>query len=909
MLQINSMIDSEETAGYLSNYYALEDNELESKKLTKDAVNYKSQNVVLPAEMKGNWGGKISKEMGLSGSVDTTTFKNLVHGQSPDGKPLTSKIKGYRRAGYDFTIDVPKSVTLATLVYDDHRILDAFNKSREKMMYEIEKDVETRVRKEGLNHNRKTGKLIYADFVHTTDRPVGDTADPQLHAHIFVFNVTQDPIENEFKSIQLGNVKQNGNYYNAIFNAHLAKELAKLGYDIEQTKNGFEIKGISRDSIEQYSKRTKQIEKFAKDNEVLDPKSKAKLGRQVRASKDYSKSMEELKNDWNDQSNQVERQLVRDAIDGFQKPNYSENLSTDQIIHNSIRHCLERQSTISEKDLITDILKNSVEYGYTLDDITFDLNKAVKNKKILKGVDNGIPHYTTKEILDSEKRILELVKRQDEKKINSYNKPQDVPEFLSDEQKKVIEQIGLSKSNISIVNGKAGTGKSTTLSTISKNWERIGGNTIAIAPTSKAAQLLADDGFDAMTLQKFITSQEQLDNCLIILDEAGMASTQQLEQVLEIASSGSNKVILAGDTSQHKSVQKGHSLKLIEEKGNVPLYSLTQIRRQKNQEYLNIVNSIAQDNIPDAIKMMEEQGKFSIQDSDKDRHTTIAQDYVGLTRVSYKTGKNPNINAMVVTLTHEEGDRITGKIREQLKKEDLIGKKDTAKVVLKPMNLTQQDKVNKANLEKGLVVVADKRTNYCERGATFSIESKDSDFVTLRSNNPSKGVQRLELHRNEMSKFTFYEAQEKGFAKSDSIRINRKSRINSDSKEWQVSNGQTYTIDSIKRDGSIQLNNGKTLPKEFKHFTHGYTSTSFSAQGSKSRNVLISMPTMQTKANNKEAFYVSLTRGVDNCKVYTDDVDMLSRQVQKGQIKTLASDLKFDQPKHNVRSKGRGMER
>ncbi len=99
------------------------------------------------------------------------------------GEPLTVRRKDERTIGYDFTFDVPKSVSLLHALTQDERILTAFSESVRETMAEVEAEMKTRVRRGGANEDRVTGNMVWAEFTHLTSRPVGGVPDPHLHAH------------------------------------------------------------------------------------------------------------------------------------------------------------------------------------------------------------------------------------------------------------------------------------------------------------------------------------------------------------------------------------------------------------------------------------------------------------------------------------------------------------------------------------------------------------------------------------------------------------------------------------------------------------------------------------------------------------------------------------------------------
>ena len=90
----------------------------------------------------------------------------------------------------------------------------------------VEPDMLTRVRLGGAFENRRTGNMCWAMFGHSTSRPVpGFAPDMQEHAHVFVFNATDDPVEQRIKAGEFGDIKRDGEYYTAVFYSLLAKNL------------------------------------------------------------------------------------------------------------------------------------------------------------------------------------------------------------------------------------------------------------------------------------------------------------------------------------------------------------------------------------------------------------------------------------------------------------------------------------------------------------------------------------------------------------------------------------------------------------------------------------------------------------------------------------------------------------
>src|SRR3984957_2243801 len=251
-------------------------------------------------ELVGSWGGKGAARLGLEGTVDQVSFDRLCDNLDPrTGEPLTVRTRTERTVGYDFTFSVPKSVSLLYAMTGDQEILEAFRSAVDETMRDIEAEMKTRVRMGGRDEDRVTGNMVWAEFIHTTSRPVDGVPDPQLHAHVFVFNTTFDDEERRWKAGQFADIKRDGPYFQAAFRVRLANKLQDIGFGVSRKRDDFEIAGIPADVLGRFSRRTALIEKKAQALGISDPDRKAELGAQTREKKGSPLSWERLRKEWN----------------------------------------------------------------------------------------------------------------------------------------------------------------------------------------------------------------------------------------------------------------------------------------------------------------------------------------------------------------------------------------------------------------------------------------------------------------------------------------------------------------------------------------------------------------------------------------------------------------------------------
>jgi DNA primase catalytic core len=156
------------------------------------------------------------------------------------------------------------------------------------------------------------------------------------------------------------------------------------------------------------------------------------------------------------------------------------------------------------------------------------------------------------------------------------------------------ELVASFASNMSLVAGigPAGTGKTTAMRAFAHAVQESGGKLIALAPSAAAAEVLGADlgeGITAETLDMFLLTnrgaggqrlRERLTvepGTVVLVDEASLAGTLALAEVLAITQAAGGSVRLLGDPAQLGAVAAGGALRLIAQQAGA--VELTQIHR------------------------------------------------------------------------------------------------------------------------------------------------------------------------------------------------------------------------------------------------------------------------------------------------------------------------------------------
>ncbi len=156
------------------------------------------------------------------------------------------------------------------------------------------------------------------------------------------------------------------------------------------------------------------------------------------------------------------------------------------------------------------------------------------------------------------------------------------------------------RSNLSVITGSPGTGKTTVLRAIIEVFTRIypGCKIMLAAPTGRASRRMAESTgrSDAKTLHSLLgllgesgfvrnEKQEPLDADLIIVDESSMVDMRLAMQFFSRVKT-ETKVILVGDADQLQSVGAGDVFRELINSGKIPVTVLNEIFRQKKDSLI-----------------------------------------------------------------------------------------------------------------------------------------------------------------------------------------------------------------------------------------------------------------------------------------------------------------------------------
>lgn len=825
-------------------------------------------------EIVGQWHGLAAVRLGLEGKVSREAFQCLIENRHPlTGEQLTPRQKADRRPGTDFTFNAPKSVSLLYAVSEDARIMDGFRSAVVATMAEIERDVMTRVRANGSNTDRTTGNLAWAEFMHTTARPVGGVPDPHLHVHAYVPNLTFDAVEGRWKAIQLGSIKGDGAYYEAVFLSRLAIEMRALGYGIEKHGRFWDVAGIPRDLVERFSRRTAEIERAAAQQGITDAVRKAHVGARTRERKAEDLTVTELRDVWLSRLGPLDRKALDVVMaDARQAQVPLLGSGTQNAVAHAVLHAFERGSVVPERQMLASALHHS--YG---DSGPERVKSALDREPLIRRTIEGRRLVSSRQVLAEERAMLDFA-RAGRLTCRPLGLPAQEPQagFLNEGQRRVVAHVLGNQDRLVLIRGAAGTGKTTLMREAVAGMEDNGAQVNVFAPTSAARDVLRKEGFaQAETLQRLLVDmemQKSLAGHVLWIDEAGLVSVPDMARLTRVAQEQHCRIVLSGDSRQHASVARGDALRLLETHAGIKAAQMTEIVRQTGA-YRQAVAAASRGQAEESFARFDAMGAVIVAPGDG-RLAALAADYCRETRAGH--------SVLVVSPTHQEKDAATASIRERLVHEGRLGVEARTVTVLRDTGWTQAQRANPAQYEGGEIVGFTQNHRGYRKGEHIAV-ARGGGHAQVAEKDPRP------FPLDAAARFRVYRPDRMELRVGEAIRITENGRSLDG---HRLSNGAVYHVGGFDVAGHIRLKeNGWILARDFGHLDYGYCSTSVSAQGRTVDTVLVAMGRHSLPAMSAEQFYVTVSRGREAMRLYTDDRQAVREAIGVSKARGSATEL------------------
>ena len=820
------------------------------------------------------WHGALADEFGLSGSpVDLDVLTAALDGHMPNGVDISAR--GNRQAdhrlGADLTFHAPKSVSIAALAVGDEGLVAAHERAVARALKFIEAEVVRARLGRGGTRSEVTGKMLAASFLHETSRPVDGHADPQLHTHCLLANVTQRSDGTWCAmDLQFGFRGELIKLAGAVYRAELAKDLQSQGIELRRTADGFfELASITDAQIEHFSQRSQQIEKQLAERGTSRSEASAKEKLAANhATRENKKQIPKDQQRWEwrtearaqgvDLTTPERAALVQDRPD----------LSAEAV-RSGARHISERETVFSANGVRLAALNAGI----------IDADIEAIDREIASGTagllsagedDQGRALYTTRDALYREQHTLARA-RAGGGKVDALMTDEQVRDYISqreqsagfkysDGQRDAIALALTTHDTVSGVVGAAGAGKTTSMKEIVAAYQGAGYEVIGIAPSARARDELASAGAEVnRTVASFLAHEHDHNpQRLVVLDEAGMVSARDMDALMQKMEAEGGRLVLVGDPRQLQAVEAGQPFAQMLETGGIEFARIDEVKRQTDPVLREIAQRFARGDAAGAIEKARAYMVVAPVESADPAKPTTAERREAIARHTAQTYLGFSIEKRARTLvlsgTNAVRQQVNEVVRARLQEQGVVSRAEVQFRALDKSDFTVEKAARAESYRAGMVVRLEEGKGRNRHAIDYTVDRVDGNRVVLRA---SGGVEKAWNPAREKDA-DVYLPREMPLAVGDQIVFRDQVGAGGD----KIENGRAAVVERVSKDGiDVRLDDGRQVrldPEQGRAIDYGWCRTINAAQGATVPNVIVAGES--SRVATAESAYVACTR-------------------------------------------------
>jgi conjugative relaxase-like TrwC/TraI family protein len=830
-------------------------------------------------KVEGQCFGQLCPRVGLTESavISDEAFQRVASNHhAATGEQLTERMKDGRRAGYDAVFNAPKSVSIQAFVGGDERLVSAHERAVQTALQELEASA---CHQDGQGMNKRyvaSGKIAAAVFRHGESRAL----DPHLHSHAFIFNVTQKD-SGRLMALESSVIFERTRYFTEVYRNALARQVQQLGYTIERRDHGFELAGVSPELLVRFSKRAQQRDaaiavREAELGRELTRDEIAILVRENREKKQYEHTPAEVRQRQLAQVSDSEIAQLRALRPPGPSCGVTYTVTPGEALGRAVEHVFERRTVVPLHELTAEVIRQC--YGQCS---LRDVKETIAHGR---GLLHANGQVSTVAALEQERALVTRINA-GVGACDALGPARNDPATpLSSEQRTAIATILDSTDRVMVFRGKAGTGKTHTLATAIGYLTASGHKVACYAPSTQAVDILRRDGAEqahsgrraagralagAETVQRLLIDpvrQAGLAAKVVLVDEYGLLSTRQLKQLVDLAEKHRARLVLVGDSAQHKSVEAGDSARIVEKESRVTVAELKEVRRQStNPAYRAAAEALAAGRVGEGLKRLDRMGAIIEVENPTARRVQMVEEWHAASQetkiVRARDGVQERAKtALMVAPTWAEIDALNTYARQKLRSTGRLTGEDQSFVSLRAKDWTKAQQKDHRNYQPGDILVAHKETKHFAKGDELQVIRREKRRLVVTRNGQEVSVS----PRQSGLAWTVCEPRPLSIATGDQVRLRAVTQTQStDGRARRVANGTIVTVRTVNAAGQLVLTDGTTL--QTRQVVHGYALTSHAAQGRTVDKVFMA------GAVSREGLYVSATRGREGIRVFVPD--------------------------------------
>lgn len=574
------------------------------------------------------WVGSACARLGLVEAVTPDAFRSLLDGLDPrGGQPLGLPQTTDRRvAGFDLCFSAPKSVSVAWALAPPELaevIAAAHDRAVRAAVETLEREVIRARRGAGGCRLERTGGVAAAAFDHRTSR----AGDPQVHTHVVIANATPDAA-GRWTAIYGTPVYRWAKTLGYVYQAELRAGLTRdAGFGWTPVHNGTaEIDGVPEGLRREFSTRRAQIEAALADAGGTSAAAAQAATLATRKAKADLGDLDALRAGWHQRAQALG--IDPDLVTSLTGPDRLAFVDFDVAIPELLGPggLTANSSTFDRRQVIRALAEQAVR-GATAGELSSAADRVMTAEEVVKvaGTDPVSARYSTTELIDLERRVIE--RSCATVTLGPGRRPvadsdldtvfADRP-TLSAEQQAMIAAITTNDSAVTVVIGRAGTGKTFALDAAREAWQRAGRPVVGAALAARAAtELQAGSGIASTTVDRLLADLDRPGplrslppGAVVVIDEAGMIGTRKLARLLDHTRAANSTLVLVGDPRQLPEIEAGGSFAALAR--HVPTVELTHNRRQHHEWERHALDQLRGGCVPDAVTAYAERGRITL---------------------------------------------------------------------------------------------------------------------------------------------------------------------------------------------------------------------------------------------------------------------------------------------------------
>ncbi len=342
----------------------------------------------------------------------------------------------------------------------------------------------------------------------------------------------------------------------------------------------------------------------------------------------------------------------------------------------------------------------------------------------------GEDRFTTREMIEAEQRLhraAELIAERERHEVREADREAALARakarglVLSGEQADALAHVTDGR-DMGVVVGHAGTGKSAMLGVARDAWEAAGYEVRGVALSGIAAESLeSGSGIASRTIASMEHGWGQGRDLLttrdiLVIDEAGMVGTRQLERVLSHAAEAGAKVVLIGDPQQLQAIEAGAAFRSIHERHGGA--EIGEVRRQHQDWQRDATRDLAIGKTGHALEAYRSRGMVHEAQTREQARSDL------IDRWDRDRQASPDRSQIILTHTSDEVRALNEAARERMRAADDLGNDVHLTVERGARNFASGDRVMFLQNERSLGV---------KNGTLGTIEQVSEQSLTVQT--------------------------------------------------------------------------------------------------------------------------------------------------------------------------------